>query len=363
MAHEDFIQPGSVGLMWSLVFGALVLGLVWGGFIAWMFVRARQLSKLQDHENTYMHERATWRLVSGPSRVVHGRVAVDDSSGIAVEIDVHQSVQNHTSKNHRWHTWNEIFRQTQARPFKLERDDGQLVLVEPGNDVLVVDGLPRPSPMASDSQRVRSAKVMHGADVFVYGDLFDGASGGAYRGGNAFVLRPRPGGRLLVATEAMRDRYRERIGFLRKAAAVVLVLFCLVDAFMLPFVAACTFGKQVTAEVPHRRHFVTYGKHGPIQHYELTGTAPGAFSVSQEVPLTTYNDTAQPAEIPMVRTSDLAWASYLGTEPTLPIPLFVIGFVIEAISVLVVLTRYGDKRAWYDRKRLNEMGGPGHWRG
>jgi hypothetical protein len=368
MLTGDFAPAGSAGFVWSFLLGVVLLGLGWGVVIVAMLGNAFRLRRLQAHENAYMHERATWRLSPGPSRVVHGRVQVEGAD-VAVEVDIHQRVENRTSKNARWHIWKESFRQMRARTFNLAHRDGATILVEEeGNDVFVVDSLTTAYPQDKPSMRVRSATVRQDEEVFVYGDLHGGPSGGAYRGGSTFVLRPPRGKRILVATEAMRDRYRQRVRHLSRAGLLLAVLFCVVHVVVtMPFVLAAALGKEETATVINARTYVTHGKGGPHTHYVMTARASDGFTLEGEVSRWVYASASrsvsarEPLTVPMVRTSDWQWASYLGSEAHISIVALLFGIVFAITATAIALERYRYKLAWYDRKTLVEHGGSDHW--
>lgn len=363
---DDFSPPGHLGFAPSFVVLLGVLGIGWGAFIVSLIARAIRLRRLQEHENAFMQERARWQLLPGPSRVVHGRVEIDGDP-VAIEIDVDQTVKNCTSKSSRWHEWKETSRRVAARAFRLVREDGQSVLVQPANDVLVVDALTTSYPDDRPMARVRSAVVRAQEEVYVYGDLVGGAGGDAYRGGSAFVVQSPRRGRMLVATEAMRDRYRARIRHSWRTGighAIVFLIFH--GAFTTPFLAAMVAGTREEAALTNPRTYVTRGKHGPIHHWELTARAADGFPVTGEVDRDTYVSVTRDwptsaTSIPILRVDHSGWASYLGSEPTIHFAVLLFGFVGALVMVAATIGGYERSAPWYDRKRVGEHGGTGHW--
>jgi hypothetical protein len=388
----DFIPPSHSGPVWSFVLAILVFGLGGGAGIVWMLLRARALSKMQRHEHDVLVQGAASALVPGPGRVVFGTVACDDASGVAVRVTIVQNVKNHSSKNSHWHTWDEASRSIEKTLFHLTRDDGQLVYVEPGDDLLVVDALERVYPQARPGVRLRIADVRRGERFYAYGDLHrahhPSAAGGAYRGGGiGMVLRPpsrASRGRMLLATDAIRDRHSRQIALLWRWGALFGVAWTLLNAvFNVPFVEAALLGRSDRGDVVSHRVFTTRNKNSTTTHYELTVECADGFVLVQEVPSSTYTsvvrDTpssmfaepvnepvepgAEPArvKIPLLRVGDSTRASFLGSAPSIHTVWLAISLGGLAVAVAVSVFEYRRRAAWYDRKKLNERGGTGHW--
>ena len=364
----DFVAPGYMGFAASFVLMLGVLGVGWGSAILATLAHARRLARQQEHEDTLMHERARWQLLPGPARVVHGRVEVDGDSP-ALEIDVEQRVQNRSSKNSRWHEWREASRRFVGRAFRLVRDDGRTVHVQPHDGVLVLHALGTEYPEHRPNERVRSAIVRAGDEIYVYGDLVEtGGGGGAYRGSSAFVLQAPRRGRMLVATEAMRDRYRDRIAYLKRAGTWMAVAFCAVHLlFTSMFLTAMIFGVRERATVLGARTYVTQGKHGPITHYAIAAETRDGTKIESDVGLDDYADAqralseARGPSITVLRVGKSSWASFLGPEPHVHFGGAVMGFIVALLGAIIAKANYEGKLAWYDRKRVTEYGGPGYW--
>jgi len=367
MFDADFIPPGYVGASGTYLVLVGILGLGWGLFVLWMVFEAFRLSRLQEHEHATLYVRAARILAPGPSRVVRGRVEVDGED-VAIEIDVVQNVVDHTNKNSRWHEWVESSRRSVARPFRLTREDGRSVLVEPDENLLVVDALTTTYPIDQPRFRTRSAVVRSGEEVYVYGDLHEGDAGGAYRGGAAFRLRPPRGGRMLVATEAMRDRYRGRIRYLRRCGLGIGALFVLLHGiFTRAFLVTAILGTHATATITSTRTYLTSGKHGPVPHYVITARADDGLMIEGEVQRDVYDRadyaraTGADRTIPILRVAGSPGASCLGNEPSVHLLVIILGVAAAALSTILALTQYDRRFAWYDRKAVSEEGGSGHW--
>jgi hypothetical protein len=297
--------------------------------------------------------------------MIHGTVEVDGDDESAIELDIVEKVANHTNKGARSHVWTETSRSVTTRPFRLARDDGRSVLVQPDDGVLVVDELERSYPDDRPMERVRSAVVRAGDEVYICGDLTEASSGGAYRGGTTWVMAPPRTGRLLVATEMMRDRYRARISTLRGFGAVSLFLFCFLHGAFTRPVVALLFGSRDAAMITDTREWTTRSKSNLVYHYQVTATARDGLVVTSEVPFETYTWAAnarladQPAPVTITRAGQ--W-NILGDEVTVPMGLVVLATMIVIIVTAIAVVQYSQRVPWYDRRKLVEPGrGAEHW--
>jgi hypothetical protein len=367
----DYLPASTAGPLWAL-FSVAVLGIGPGSIFVLMFLQARRLAAVQAREHAHLREEAERPLVSGPGHVVSGRVELDNSETIGVQVDITQEVKNHTSKNSRWHTWNEVARTVRPGPFYLVREGLPPVYVEPDENALVVDTLETSYPLPMASRRIRTADVKVGESFFAYGDLQEGPhprARDAYRGSAmGWVLRPPRRGRMLLATEGIRDRYKDRVSYLWKSGIICGAIFLGLHAwFTLPFVAATVLGTRTTAEVVRTDTYVTHHKNSTTRHYELITRSADGFELTQDVPSFVY-DRARDAlargdtvVVPIVRTRDWKWASFVGPDPYVSGPWIVMGVICFAITLLAVRGTYKGKYAWYDKKKLSEHGGSGHW--
>jgi hypothetical protein len=347
-----------------------VLGIGPAALIVLAALRARELRRAQAREHLHLHELAERPLFAGPGHVVAGKVELDNGEKIGVRIDIVQAVKNHTSKNSRWHTWSEVSRTVAPGPFYLVREGAPPIYVEPDTNVLVVDTLETDYPMDRPQMRVRTADVKVGEDFLAYGDLHQAPhprAHDAYRDSIGWVLRPPKRGRMLLATEGIRDRYKDRIRFLQRSALICAAIFCVVHAFAtVPFVTAMLFGHETTTTAVRTDTYVTHNKNTTTTHYQLVTRASDGFALTQDVPYATYAqarsaiDQGKTVIVPLHRTGDLVWASYLG-QPTVSGPFLIIGIVAIVIAFFVIRSGYRSKYAWYDKKTLDEEGAQGHW--
>jgi hypothetical protein len=151
--------------------------------------------------------------------VLKGTIETDDPEGRAIAIELLQFGADHHSSQGLFHTWTEVARRVDARPFYLRLEDGRLVRVEPDARAFVVDALD--GVKRTDlNQRMRSAEVRRGDHVFVIGTLVEGFDpraqiDGGYRGANgkSLVVRAPRGRSMLVSTEVPTQRHLRKEGF------------------------------------------------------------------------------------------------------------------------------------------------------
>jgi hypothetical protein len=385
----DFIPPNHAGMTGIFVVGVLFLGLGVAAGIVFMVSRVHALRAARAREIALLDDRSKWPLSQGPLRMVHGRVERDEPAGsrgreneneresesdALAEIDIHQVVSNHSNKNARWHVWTETSRDARAQPFFIVHDgDQRAVYVEATSDLLIVDALATTYPDSMPNARIRAAKVKHGESIYAYGDLFAGqhhrAGGGGYRdGGTGWVLRAPRGGRMLLATEAMRGRYDARMKLLTAASAVLGVLWLAFHiAFTLPAIAATCIGTFTTAHVTNTRIERAKTKNGYVSHYMLDTETSDGLHVTDEVPYRTWSmvktarEHGERVDAPLLRVGDSDYASFIGRRAHTSVGALAAGCIAAIFACVIIVVTYRKRYAWYDQKKLVESGGDGHW--
>lgn len=371
LSSLDFIPPGYVNQGASALVTLGFLGI--GGLLSLvvMAVRIRTLRAAQARENA-LHRQKPGPLSGGPTRVIRGTVEVDGGDDVAIEVTITQTAQNHTSKNSRSHSWKESARSVKSRPFTLVTEAGERIQVEPGEQVLVADGLVTEKAPNNKMNRLRRCDVKRGEVFTVYGDLHPPASGGggAYRGAaTGWTLKPaRETGRMLLATETITERYVPRMQFLSTWVVILSAVWLLFNGFVtLPFAATAFWGKQATATVTNTSTYITTSKSSKTTHYVVEAATASGKKLKGEVVRPTYNrilgeknDQKIDAVIPVL-LGPSEFPDYLGTEAHLSGILLAMASAIWFAAIVVVWSRYTAKTAWYDLEQLNEPGGTGHW--
>lgn len=371
LAALDYVSPGHASAMVCFFVAVIVLGL--GGLWALlaMLLRIRSLRAAQALENA-MHKREPRPLHAGPERVIRGKVEVDGDNPVAVEVVITQTAQNHTSKNSRSHSWKESARNVSARPFRLVTESGETIHVEPGDKVMIADGLETEHPENRVMDRLRRCDVKRGETFTVYGDLHGAPEGSSpYRssGDARWTLKPyRTTGRMLFATETITERYEGRIQFLTIWAVIMTIAWTTFHLIVsLPFCMSTFRGEHSSALVSNTRTYVTTSKNSRTTHYVVAATTPAGTTVEGEVERRTYERIANvrtvdksDAVVPVI-LGPTGFPSYLGTETHLSSAMLVICTIAWFLTLILLWAVYDDKAAWYDRARFDEPGGSGHW--
>jgi hypothetical protein len=313
--------------------------------------------------------RAREPLAVGAQRVVHGTVAVDGPVDAAIQIDVEQAVKNHKSKNGHWHTWQEVARRVQASPFYLVPPEGETVYVEPDERVLVVDAIETKYPLDAPLRRRRVADVRRGEEFFVYGELVRGPhprAQSAYRDGVGWVLRAPRGARMLLANEAIGDRYPKRAKFLLAWGLVVGLVGGGLNAWLTwPFVAASIAGEASSAQVTDSWTYNTTHKGKTTTHYAIRVRLADGRTVEDTFSRATYEWAHGPRDlpltIPVVRAQGWTSAVFFGTTPYVLLPWAMMGTFVALFTAATLVSAYRGRLAWYDRKTLDDYGGKRRW--
>jgi hypothetical protein len=288
-------------------------------------------------------------------------------------VEIWQEVRDRlVFSENRFHEWVERERRVRVRPFFLLRDDGEQVYVEADEDAFVVGALETSYPIDKPLWRTRAAGVHGGENVYAYGDLFSGPqprAHGGYRDGTGWVLRPPRAGRMLLATEALRERYEKRIKFLRRWAIVLSIGFCVAHPFLSgPFLAAELFGVHTTGKVVYLEYHGGRHTGGSSGDCVLKARAEDGLLIVDSVPQETYEalkpalERGEEVTIPLLRTGSFQVASYLGKQAYVS-GFWLVAWVALAVGAVLGITfLYKSRFAWYDKEKLTEYGGSGSWK-
>lgn len=362
----DLTAPGSASPFVGVSVGLGVLFLGVGAALVATLRRASELEKRGEQEAKAASSPTA--LIPGPNRIVRGKVELLDDAAAAVRVEIDQDVKNHTSKNSRWHTWEEAGRKVDARPFYLLREDGESVLVEPGEDVFVIDAIETKQTVGWPVRRLRVCEVSPGEEFSAFGNLTQGAhprARSAYRdGGGGFILKPPRSGRMMLASGDITSRYTERVKYLRLWGGLSLLAWAIFHVALTgPVVRAWLFGEHVQARIVDERTWVTHGKNSTTHHYALTVEGDSGQRWESEVGSRTFawihdmRARGMELRVPAISSGD---GGYLGTEPRFGMGALFGGFLFFTAAGAAFYAGYGAKLAWYDRKKLSEPGGPGH---
>ncbi len=367
----DLEAAGHLSSLSSFFFGVVVLLFGGAGALFAMFVLARRLAQQGARETEAIANPPP--LAQGPARVVRGRVELGDGARSAVRVVVQQRVKNHTSKNSKWHTWEESGRIVDARPFYLTRaaaEGGETILVEPSDAVFVVDTIETVGVAGTVTRRDRVCEVSEGEEFSAFGTLVQGPhprARSAYRdGGHGWILKPPRMGRMVLASGTIEARYAGRVRFLRTWGSVLALAWAVLNFFVTaPFVAATVAGEREVAQVVADREWITRGKNSTTHHYAVTVAADSGYRFEREVTSRTYytlkaRRQTTGVRVPVLHAGDWGSAAYLGSTPTMSGVGVVLGLIGSLIAAAICASAYRDAFAWYDKGKLSEHGGTGH---
>lgn len=302
-----------------------------------------------------------------------GTVETDGDGTVAARVAVTQEARNHSKKKKKWHTWDEVSRTTDALPFYVACDSGELVRVEPGGDVLVVDTLERVEPISSRSRK-RVSELSRGERIHVGGVLRQGFSPrgqrtDAYRdaGSRGWVLTPRRGERMVLSVEPLFERHARRGRFLVRAS-MFFVAAAIASWGLLfgDYARTLVLGEAVVLDATRPSTWTTRAKNRTTVHHGVVvdvPTAAGASAIRIEIPRAAYDHvvrTGGRARVPAVVVPGSMTALYLGDRPTLPFGgtmLFVVAYALSCWGLFAYYAR--SVVPWYEKKKLVEYGGVG----
>lgn len=245
-------------------------------------------------------------LAPGPT-TLFGTVEHAEGADHAVRVEVDQQGSEHETSGAWAHAWNEVDRRVKVHPFYVRHVSGRRVRVEPQRDVYLVDAMDGVIRV-NLTQRTRIAELTPGEKVFAHGLLEEdmdpeGQPTGGYRSGpRGLVLRSPRGGRMLLSTERLGARFRERAGTHRMMAWIFAGALVLAQLVLLPFNLRLLAGRTVEAKVVRLEHFTTKDDEGGVhQHYRVHTGLPGGASFADEVPQAVFRALSKGDVVPVRR--------------------------------------------------------------
>ena len=297
-----------------------------------------------------------------PGKVVLTGKVMGAPGTAVVTITIWQSGREYTVKNGRRHKWTEINREVDARPFTLELETGEEVLVEPGKDVFLVDYLGTLERPAAH-ERTRVAVLRPGETVHVEGRLVAPPRSGPYRaGGTPFTLRAAPGERLLISVEHLQQRHLDRAEFHRKwVIGLTAAIAALHVGLFAPYWAESILGHVEELPVQETHTWTTTNKGHQTPHYGIRVTpSTAAGAILEEVSAHAFTEIyaakgKREIQVPIIVVPGFVFIG-LGERPTLN------GFacVLPWFAVLGIIIGYfataRHVRPWYEREKVIDDG-------
>jgi len=322
-------------------------------------LRQRSL-KLRDAAAADASAKVKRELAPGPC-VILGVVEYAQDAKWAVRVDVDQEGDEHESSGVWTHKWTEKNRRVHIAPFYVRLASGRRLRIEPSNDVLLVDemnGVVR----VDLKRRTRYAELVPGETIYASGQLVRAsdpeniAESGGYRNSpDSLILRPLPSGPMLLSTEPLGARFRERASFHTGAAKWIVVFALFLHAVFFGFHARRYLGQTEEATITNLDHYTTRDDGADVDHYRVNAETDDKFQIVEHISYSVYKELNNGMRIPVrhVRGA-LARQSTVGSGVTSHS-----GALIFPVYLLVawIAYRHLEKttRPWYERK-VNESG-------
>lgn len=300
------------------------------------------------------------RAIDGAGRLEEGGTLVfgfaETSDGEpAVTVRLFERGREWQHKGVWHHEWKETSREVRARPFHVVNDGKERVLVEPSDDVFLVDEM-EVSARRGPLLRERTAALTQGEQVAVTGRLRRRhAAGGAYRGsGGGWVLEPPQRGPMILATQPLASRHRSWARFYTWVALAPLTL--LLVSNLIAYSEFYTFvlhGRPVVGNILERDIYVTYERHGPREHYRiLVGLEDGQtwMPVSDDG----YLRATPGSYVVAIETPDHRLS--LGSEPGIPLVVLMFPLGAAVLAGLFVWFLRRRRLLWWEQRPVVTTG-------
>ncbi len=354
--RREKVQPDNSNLIVG-VFVLLSVGGLLSAAIAYTLV----------HRRRSLIERAYNR--SAPLRngemVIFGKVETDDGQpGIVVQVDQQGKEWYHKGT---WnHSWNEVSRSIRSRPFLLRTANGELIRVEPSQNVKIHDTLSK-TVRHNDTQRSRLAEVSHGEEIHIYGTVA-GVTGaiqqGAYRDPGSIPVMTAPRfGAMRISSEQPGESADKRMRF-HRGWAVVLAIWLVFSLTVVHgnFVTLSLDGDVVMVVPQATRQWREWIKPKNSAgywryHYDVRGTADGD-TFEDEVGFSLYSQIngGTVSKIPFLRSSLRPDVMQYGSEPMTNEGVSILSVIVALCLLSSYPLSVRASRPWYDKKKFNEGG-------
>jgi len=294
--------------------------------------------------------------------VISGLVERAEGSGTAVRVEIDQYGEESESSGVWSHKWTEKNRRVLVEPFYVRLPSKVRVRVEPGEDVYLVDemdGLVR----VDLKHRTRYAELTPRERVFAAGVLTRGpdpeaAPGEGYRGKReGYLLRPKPGGKMLLSSEALGDRFRERASFHLRWAMIIGMAAAAVHAIFFGYEARRFLGSREDVVVEALVHYTTSSDNGDVDHWRVDMVADDGIKIRDEIDSGPWHELKKGDRVPaLVVRGSFVQASTIGPDRT------VSGMAGSALAVLIAMwiayrVREKQTRPWYEKVVVDKGSG------
>ncbi len=295
-------------------------------------------------------------LAEGKDVVLCGVVRHFEDNDVAVKVKVTQAGSENESSGSWTHSWIEIDRDIEVRPFLLELPDGQLVRVDPPKNVDVADALDQ-KVWINRNRRVLSAELVPGERIWARGRLQRSdvaAPGSAYRDvAWGWALGPADG-QMLLSSEPLGAGLRQRVSFHARYATMAIVLLCAIQLSLGWFYSRLS-AETVIVEVASKQYYQTTDSDGDSHDHHVITLAPSSNVNDRTVHISDddymYIDAG--SRVPIRRATVSNWN--LGASASLAIWHGLFVFFLPFVLLVAYAYRRRASRPWF-RRKVNESG-------
>jgi hypothetical protein len=287
-------------------------------------------------------------LVEGLDVVLSGIVRHVQDRDVAVKVSVTQAGSETESSGSWSHSWTEIDREIILAPFLLELPGGQLVRVDPPNNVEVADALDQ-KVWINRKRRVLSAELVPGERIYARGRLErsdQAVAAGAYRDVEwSWALRA-AGNQMLLSSEPMGGGLRQRAGFHRGYAGTAVGLLVVTQGTLIWFyqrVAGFTRPESVAST----RYYQTTDDDGDRDDHYVISVRGEVISVHHD----DFPNISAGTTVPIRFASEYNWN--LGASPTISWWHGGLVLVTSIAFWCMYASRRRSSRPWF-RRKVNE---------
>lgn len=355
----EWLSAEHLSPFWSSLlidgFGTLAIGIVV------VIVLRRRTAKLREAQAADRAADTQRQLAVGPC-ILSGKVDYAQGSKWAVRIDVDQEGEESESSGTWSFKWTEKNRRVHVAPFYVRLASGQRIRVEPTTKVRLVDAMD--GVVRIDlTKRTRYAELVPGETIYAVGQLVRAndpeniGDGGDYRNApGSLVLRPLLTEPMLLSSEPLGDRYRERAAFHGQAATWIAVCALVLHVAFLGFHIRRYMGQTDSLPIIVREEYVD--KNADDRDITLHRIKLQIDDQNRLEHILSYNDYSQVKigdNVPVRRIQGVfASMSTIGPGVTAHASAFVFPIYL-LIAWFVYLSREKATRPWYERK-VNEAG-------
>jgi hypothetical protein len=339
------------GLSSLLVEGVATAGLLALAAIALRLSR-RQRRAAEQAEASFRPGAA---LAPGEAVVV-GTVEREQGADVSVRVEVEQEGSESETSGVWTHQWAETGRKVRVHPFYLRHASGARIRVEPGEEVKLVDALD--GMIRVDlTRRVRVAELLPGERVFAIGELRrapdpEAQAQGYREQAQGYLLAPPRGGRMLLSSEPLGERFARRAAFHERWAIAAVVASLAWNAAFAAFHARRWLGDTVDVRVTQLREH----EDGDHTRFEVTMRGADGSAFSDEVSHGAFARLREGDTVKARHVASWSSASAIGPDVTAHSAAYS-ALPLLGVIALAYLIRARATRPWYEKRLIETESG------